>query len=146
MYRLRVFIGPKDYNLLITFGLELEEAVDFGFFGPIARFFSTALRFFYKYTNNWGWAIVLLTIVVKIIFTPFMQKSFASQKKLQAMQPEMKKIQDRYAKMKNDDPRKQNMNAEIMQLHKRMGVNPLGGCLANVSANACIIRLLQPSF
>ena len=129
VYRLRVFIGPKDYNLLITFGLELEEAVDFGFFGPIARLLFYSLRFFYKYTGNWGWAIVLLTIVVKIIFTPFMQKSFASQKKLQAMQPEMKKIQDRYAKMKNDDPRKQNMNAEIMQLHKRLGVNPLGGCL-----------------
>ncbi|MCI0445331.1 membrane protein insertase YidC, partial [bacterium] len=51
------------------------------------------------------------------------------QKKLQAMQPEMKKVQEKYAKMKNDDPRKQNMNTEIMALHKRYGVNPLGGCL-----------------
>lgn len=128
-FALRLFIGPKDYSLLKQLGMGLDNAVDFGFFGPIARILFVALQFFYKYTHNWGWAIVLLTIVVKIIFTPFVQKSFSSQKKLQAMQPEMKKVQERYAKMKNDDPRKQNMNTEIMQLHKRYGVNPLGGCL-----------------
>jgi YidC/Oxa1 family membrane protein insertase len=127
--RMRVFIGPKDFYLLQQIGMDLDKAVDFGPFGPISKLLFHALRFFHKYMHNWGWAIVLLTIVVKIVFTPFMQKSFSSQKKLQAMQPEMKKIQERYAKMKNDDPRKQNMNAEIMQLHKRMGVNPLGGCL-----------------
>jgi YidC/Oxa1 family membrane protein insertase len=128
-FALRIFVGPKDYTLLKKVGMGLENAVDFGFFGPVARILFDTLLFFYKYTRNWGWAIVLLTILVKIIFTPFVQKSFSSQKKLQAMQPEMKKIQEKYGKMKNDDPRKQNMNTEIMALHKRHGVNPLGGCL-----------------
>jgi len=128
-FALRIFIGPKDYELLKTLGMGLENVLDFGFFGPVAKILFDALRFFNRYTHNWGWAIILLTIVVKIIFTPFVQKSFSSQRKLQAMQPEMKKVQDKYAKMKNDDPRKQNMNTEIMALHKRYGVNPLGGCL-----------------
>lgn len=128
-FQLRVFIGPKDYVLLRQIGMDLENAVDFGFFGPITKALFFALRYFYDFTKNWGWAIVLLTILIKILFVPFMQKSFSSQKKLQQMQPELKKIQERYGKMKNDDPRKQNMNAEIMGLHKRYGVNPLGGCL-----------------
>jgi YidC/Oxa1 family membrane protein insertase len=128
-FAMRIFVGPKDYKLLKDLGMGLENAVDFGFFGPIAKILFVTLRYFYNYAHNWGWAIVLLTILVKIIFTPFVQKSFSSQKKLQAMQPEMKKIQDKYAKMKNDDPRKQNMNTEVMALHKRYGVNPLGGCL-----------------
>jgi YidC/Oxa1 family membrane protein insertase len=128
-FALRIFVGPKDYELLKRLGMGLENVLDFGFFGPVAKILFDALRFFNQYTHNWGWAILLLTIIVKIIFTPFVQKSFSSQRKLQAMQPEMKKIQDKYAKMKNDDPRKQNMNTEIMALHKRYGVNPLGGCL-----------------
>lgn len=128
-FHVRLFVGPKDYYLLKRLGMNLEDAVDFGFFGPIAKGLFITLHLFYEYTNNYGWAIVLLTILVKIIFTPFTQKSFSSMGKMQQMQPELKKIQARYAKIKNDDPRKQNMNAEIMQLHKRYGVNPLGGCL-----------------
>ncbi|HJZ13347.1 MAG TPA: membrane protein insertase YidC, partial [Acidobacteriota bacterium] len=127
--QISMFIGPKDYVLLKQLGMDLQQAVDFGFFGPIAKALFFALRYFFSFTKNYGWAIVLLTVLIKIIFTPFTQMSFASMKKMQQMQPEMKKIQERYAKMKNDDPRKQSMNAEIMQLHKRYGVNPLGGCL-----------------
>lgn len=128
-FRLSLFIGPKDYTILEKLGSDLESAVDFGFFGPVAKALFVVLHYFYRYTGNYGWAIVLLTILVKILFTPLMQKSFASAAKMQQMQPEMKKIQESYGKLKNDDPRKQNMNQEIMQLHKRYGVNPLGGCL-----------------
>jgi YidC/Oxa1 family membrane protein insertase len=128
-FAVRLFVGPKDYEILKKLGMGLENVLDFGFFGPVAKILFDALRFFYKYAHNWGWAILLLTVLVKIIFTPFVQKSFSSQRKLQAMQPEMKKVQEKYAKMKNDDPRKQNMNTEVMALHKRYGVNPLGGCL-----------------
>jgi YidC/Oxa1 family membrane protein insertase len=124
-----MFIGPKNFNILSKLGNDLESAVDFGFFGPVAKALFVVLHYFYKFTGNYGWAIVMMTVLVKIIFTPLMQKSFASAAKMQQMQPEMKKIQEAYAKLKNDDPRKQNMNQEIMQLHKRYGVNPLGGCL-----------------
>jgi YidC/Oxa1 family membrane protein insertase len=125
-----VFVGPKDYLILKDLGMDLEHAVDFGFYlAPIVKALFFGLRKLFTYTNNYGWAIVILTVLIKLIFTPFMQKSFASQKKMQAMQPEMKQIQDKYAKMKNDDPRKAQMNTEIMALHKRFGVNPLGGCL-----------------
>lgn len=130
---LDVFVGPKDYLLLKNLGMDLEHAVDFGIYlAPIVKGLFFSLRALHKYTNNYGWAIVLLTVLIKLIFTPFMQKSFASQKKMQAMQPEMKVIQDKYAKMKNDDPRKAQMNTEVMALHKRHGVNPLGGCLPMV--------------
>jgi YidC/Oxa1 family membrane protein insertase len=124
-----LFIGPKDYYILDQLGMDLNKAVDFGFFGPITKALFFALRIFYNFTRNYGWAIVLITILIKIIFTPFTQMSFASMKKMQQMQPEMKKIQEKYGKMKSDDPRKQNMNVEVMALHKRYGVNPLGGCL-----------------
>jgi len=127
--QMSLFIGPKDYLLLRDLGMDLEDAVDFGFFGPIAKGLFFALRYFYSFTKNYGWAIVLLTILIKIIFTPFTQMSFSSMKKMQQMQPELKKIQEKYAKVKSDDPRKMSMNTEIMQLHKRYGVNPLGGCL-----------------
>jgi YidC/Oxa1 family membrane protein insertase len=124
-----LFIGPKDYYILDQLGMDLNKAVDFGFFGPITKALFFALRIFYNFTHNYGWAIVLITILIKIIFTPFTQMSFASMKKMQQMQPEMKKIQEKYGKMKSDDPRKQSMNVEVMALHKRYGVNPLGGCL-----------------
>lgn len=124
-----LFVGPKDYRLLKGMGLSLEKSIDFGFFSPIAIPLFYGLNWFYKYTKNYGWAIVLMTVLIKILFTPFVQKSFSSMKKMQLMQPELKLIQDKYAKMKNDDPRKANMNTEIMGLHKRYGINPLGGCL-----------------
>lgn len=127
--KLALFIGPKDYYILDQLGMDLNKAVDFGFFGPITKALFFTLRIFYNFTRNYGWAIVLITILIKIIFTPFTQMSFASMKKMQQMQPEMKKIQEKYGKMKSDDPRKQNMNVEVMALHKRYGVNPLGGCL-----------------
>ncbi len=124
-----LFVGPKDYYILDQLGMDLSKAVDFGFFAPITKALFFALRKFYTFTHNYGWAIVLITILIKIIFTPFTQMSFASMKKMQQMQPEMKKIQEKYGKMKSDDPRKQSMNVEVMALHKRYGVNPLGGCL-----------------
>ncbi|MCI0412864.1 membrane protein insertase YidC [bacterium] len=127
--KMTLFVGPKDYVILDQLGMDLKNAVDFGFFGPITKALFFGMRECYKFTSNYGWAIVLITIVIKIIFTPFTQMSFASMKKMQQMQPEMKKIQEKYAKMKSDDPRKQSMNVEVMALHKRYGVNPLGGCL-----------------
>jgi YidC/Oxa1 family membrane protein insertase len=127
--KLTMFIGPKDYILLGELGMDLKDAIDFGFFAPITKALFFTLRKMYTFTHNYGLAIVLITILIKLIFTPFTQMSFASMKKMQQMQPELKKIQDKYAKMKSDDPRKQSMNTEIMALHKRYGVNPLGGCL-----------------
>jgi YidC/Oxa1 family membrane protein insertase len=127
--KITLFIGPKDYFILDRLGMDLNKAVDFGFFAPITKALFFGMRTLYQFTRNYGLAIVLITIIIKIIFTPFTQMSFASMKKMQQMQPELKKVQEKYAKMKNDDPRKQNMNVEVMQLHKRYGVNPLGGCL-----------------
>ena len=124
-----LYIGPKDYDVLQQIGQDLDQALNFGFWSPVAKALFITLRVIYKYTGNWGWAIILLTVLIKIIFTPFTQMSFSSMKKMQGMQPELKKIQDKYAKMKSDDPRKLSMNTEIMALHKRYGVNPLGGCL-----------------
>ena len=74
-FALRIFIGPKDLGLLKKLGMGLENVLDFGFFGPVAKILFDALRFFYKYAHNWGWAILLLTVLVKIIFTPLFRKA-----------------------------------------------------------------------
>lgn len=124
-----LFVGPKEYQLLKKIGMNLEKSVEYGRFAPVVVPLYFTMNYFYGLTRNYGWAIVLLTILVKILFSPLVQKSFSSMKKMQVMQPELKKIQDKYAGMKNDDPRKMNMNTEIMQMHKRYGVNPMSGCL-----------------
>ncbi|WP_305041456.1 membrane protein insertase YidC [Geoalkalibacter sp.] len=117
------FFGPKDFDLLQGLGYQLSEAVDFGFFGFLARPLLHVLKFFYSFLHNYGLAIILLTVIIKILFWPLTQKSFTSMKEMQKLQPQMQKLREKY---KND---KQRMNLELMNLYKEHRVNPLGGCL-----------------
>lgn len=118
-----LYAGPKKYEILKPFGMGLEHIVDFGFFSIIARPLFWMLKFFYKLIGNYGWAIVLLTIVVRIPFIPLLNKSQKSMKKLQELQPLMAEIKEKYKK----DPQK--MQKEVMVLYKKHKVNPMGGCL-----------------
>jgi YidC/Oxa1 family membrane protein insertase len=126
---LRLFVGPKEIEILRRVDPQLESLVDFGWFGIIGKPLFLALRWIYGYCRNYGLAVILLTIVINMALFPLRWKSMISAQKMQKLQPKIKSIQERYKKYKVNDPKKQEMNQEMMALYKEHGVNPLGGCL-----------------
>ena len=126
----RIFVGPKDLEVLRAEKPPLDSLVDFGWFAFIAKPLFLGLRFIYeRWTHNYGWAIVLLTVFINFALFPLKLKSIRSGQEMQRIAPLIKSIQDKYKGTKFNDPRKQRMNEEIMKLYKEHGVNPLGGCL-----------------
>jgi YidC/Oxa1 family membrane protein insertase len=125
----RFFYGPKQFDVLESVDPELVRAINFGFFGWLAVPLLGALQSIYGFVGNYGWSIILLTVFISIAISPLRHKSVVSMRKMQAVQPQMKAIQDRYAGLKATDPARQKMNTEIMALYKEKGVNPAGGCL-----------------
>ncbi len=121
-----LFVGPKSIDLLKSVGHDLEEAVDLGFFAVIARPLLWLLLKLHLVTGNYGWAIVLLTVGIRIAFYPVNQKQAKAMKAMQRIQPELKKIQEKY----KDDREK--LNQEMMETYRRHKVNPLAGCLPMV--------------
>ncbi len=122
-YRFRLYLGPKDLDTLKESNCGLERAVNFGFFQIIAKPLLYVLKFLYGFSHNYGLAIILLTIMVKIVFWPLTHKSFESMKAMQKLQPHMKKIREKY---KND---REKMNKELMALYRTYKINPMSGCL-----------------
>jgi YidC/Oxa1 family membrane protein insertase len=125
----RFFYGPKQFDLLRSVDAELVRAINFGMFGWLAVPLLGALQWIYGFVGNYGWAIVLLTILINIVIFPLRHKSVVSMRKMQALQPQMKAIQDRYAGLKATDPARQKMNTEVMNLYREKGVNPASGCV-----------------
>lgn len=125
----RFFYGPKQFDLLRSVDAELVRAINFGIFGWLAVPLLGALQWIYGFVGNYGWSIVLLTIVINIAIFPLRHKSVVSMRKMQVLQPQMKAIQDRYAGLKTTDPARQKMNTEIMNLYREKGVNPASGCV-----------------
>jgi YidC/Oxa1 family membrane protein insertase len=121
------FFGPKETRLLDQYGM--GEALQFGGFSLIARFFLTALIWLNKFTHNYGFAIIVLTILIKIVLYPLQHKSIVSMKKMQKVQPKVEGIKAKYKKSKTDAEQRQKMNVEMMELYKREGINPMAGCL-----------------
>ncbi|WP_285907763.1 membrane protein insertase YidC [Pseudodesulfovibrio pelocollis] len=121
--RASYFLGPMDRDLLAAMPNQLEKAVDFGWFDFLAKPLLIGLNFFYDYVHNYGVAIILLTIVIKLIFWPLSQRSYASMEKMKKLQPMVQKLREKYG----DD--KQRLNQETMALYKTYKVNPMGGCL-----------------
>ena len=124
--KFNLYMGPRDLNILTQHGKKLDKAIDYGFFDIIAKPLHYVLRFFYKHVHNYGVAIILLTVLIKIIFWPLTHKSYKSMKEMQKLQPLMAKIREKY---KND---KEQMQKELMGLYKTYKVNPMGGCLPMV--------------
>ncbi len=124
-----VFIGPKDFDALKAFGHDSRRVINFGFFGSIAEILLLGVKFFHKSIPNWGVAIILLTIVIKIIFFPLTYSSTKSMARMADIQPKMKAIRAKYKKSKTDIAQRRQMNEEMMRLYKEHGVNPAGGCL-----------------
>jgi len=125
----RFFFGPKEFELLKAIDVELVRSIDYGMFAWIVVPLLGALNKINVYIGNFGWSIIALTFLINLAIFPLRHKSVVSMKKMQALQPEIKAIQDRYGKLKTTDPARQKMNQELMDLYKQRGVNPAGGCV-----------------
>ena len=126
---LTFYVGPKDFDVLAAVDRDFVRAIDFGMFAVIVVPLLRTLNWIHGYVGNYGWSIVILTLIINVLMFPLRHKQVVSMRKMQAIQPEVKTIQERYAKFKASDPQKQNMNKELMQLYKDRGVNPAAGCL-----------------
>ncbi len=120
---LGLYFGPKEIDRLKTLGHNLPEAINFGWFDPIAKPLLYLLKFFYRFLHNYGVAIIVLTVLIKLAFWPLAHKSAQSMKTMQKLQPKMAKLKEKYG----DD--KEKLNKELMQLYRTYKVNPMSGCL-----------------
>ncbi len=125
-HSLKFFIGPKDSGILKAHdeeGLGLVRLINMGMFGFLTKFFIWLMKFLYGMIPNYGIAIIIITIILKLIFLPLSTSSIVSMKRMAELQPELQKLQ----KMYKENPQK--MNEETMKLYKTFKVNPLSGCL-----------------
>ena len=122
-----LYAGPKQLDLLRSYGRDLDTAIDYGpvtnFFAFFARILLWVMQRFYGLVHNWGVAIILLTVVVKTLLYPLTVKSMQSMQEMRKLQPEVEKLKAKFG----DD--KEKMNQAVMQLYQQHKVNPLGGCL-----------------
>lgn len=118
-----LYLGPKDPKAMDEVGFSLSEAIDYGFFAFLSIPLVKLLKFFFQIFKNYGVAIILLTVVVRLLLYPITHKSMKSMKDMQKIQPLMKEIREKY----KDD--KEKMNQEVMRLYQTHKINPLGGCL-----------------
>jgi YidC/Oxa1 family membrane protein insertase len=125
-----MYMGPKTQeNLKAMPQYDLSGVIDYGMFKIIALPLLSALRWIYQYVHNYGLAIILLTLLISILLFPLRLKQILSMRKMQVVQPKVKAIQEKYKKYKKTDPRRADMNREVMALYKEHNVNPMGGCL-----------------
>ncbi len=129
---LAFYVGPKAFDVMQGVDPEFVRAINFGFWSWLAVPFLDVLKWIHGFSGNWGWAIVILTVIMNIVIFPLRHKTAISMRKMQEIQPQMKAIQDRYAGLKATDPARQKMNSEIMALYKEKGANPISGCLPTV--------------
>jgi len=125
----RLYVGPKDLVILGRQKPSLEELVNFGWTGVIAKPLLFILQWLHRYIPNWGWTIILLTVIINFALFPLKMKSQRSMQRMAKVGPEIRAIQDRYKKYSMSDPRKRQMNEEVMAIYQREGINPVGGCL-----------------
>ncbi len=133
----RIYVGPKaltDLESVAVPGItgaepDLRAIIDFGWLGIIARPLFLWLKWMYGYIHNWGWAILLQTLVINVALLPLRLSQMKSMLKMQRVAPQIKQIQEKYKKYSLRDPKKAEMNVEISELYKKEGVNPAGGCL-----------------
>jgi YidC/Oxa1 family membrane protein insertase len=126
---LRFFVGPKQFDLLQATDTELVRVINFGMFALIVVPLLNTLKWLYGFTGNYGWSIILLTVIINLVMFPLRHKSAVAMRKMQALQPRMKAIQDRYAHLKMTDPERGKMQSEVSALYKEQGVNPASGCV-----------------
>ena len=125
----RFFAGPKDFDVLAAVDRDLVRSIDFGMFAFLVVPLLRALKWLKGYVGNYGFSIILLTILINLAMFPLRHKSVVSMRRMQEIQPQVKAIQERYANLKMTDPARQKMNTEMMSLYRERGVNPASGCV-----------------
>jgi YidC/Oxa1 family membrane protein insertase len=131
----RIYVGPKAVEVLKGIhaadpNVTLEPLLDFGFFGIIGKWLFLALQWVHAHVvSNWGWAIVVLTVAINLVILPLRIKTMQSGLKMQRIQPQVDAVKAKYKNLKLTDPKRNDMQAEIMQLQKDNGVNMFGGCI-----------------
>ena len=134
---LTFFYGPKEFDVLQDVDAHvlqtsegaLVRTIHFGVFGFLATPLLKSLKWIDARVGNYGWSIILLTVCINLLMFPLRHKSAVSMRKMQEIQPQVKAIQDKYAKYKTTDPARQKMNTELMGLYRERGVNPASGCV-----------------
>jgi YidC/Oxa1 family membrane protein insertase len=126
---IQIYAGPKDKRVLEKMDPKLSGVVDYGMFWFITVPLGKALMWVHGYVDNYGWAIIFLTLGINLALFPLRLKQQLSMQKLQKIQPQMRTLQDKFKKLKPGDPRRNEIQSEIMGLYKEHDVNPLGGCL-----------------
>ncbi len=145
IHKTRLYAGPKQYDVLKSFEIGLEDTIDFGWFiygswsfvKAVAKPLFSILRYIYDYTHNYGLAIILLTVGIKLLFVPLQYKSYKSMQGMQTIQPKVLALQE---KLKDN---KEKLNQELMKLYKEHKVNPVGGCLPMVLQMPVFIALFN---
>ncbi len=138
--KLSGYIGPKNHKVLTSIDPKLTDVIEYGFFTFISRPLFKLLHFLHSMTGNWGWAIVFMTLLIRLVLFPLTYKGMMSMNKLKALSPKIKELQ---AKYKGD---KQKLNTHMMELYKKHGANPMGGCLPillQIPVFFAIYRVLQ---
>lgn len=125
-FQLRLYFGPKDLQSLDQAGHNLDGAVDYGWFTFLAKPLLVCLNWLYKYVHNYGIAIIIITVLIKLIFWPLTQKSYESMRKMKKIQPKIQQIREKFK------DNKEKLNQELMGVYKANKVNPMGGCLPMV--------------
>ncbi|HEX8766103.1 MAG TPA: membrane protein insertase YidC [Candidatus Acidoferrum sp.] len=125
----RVYVGPKDYDDLKKMSPPLHGLVNFGWLEFIADPLFHGLKWLHKYIPNWGWSIVALTLILNMLLFPLRISGYKTTLKMQRVAPEIKAVQEKYKKYSMRDPRKAEMNKEVMEIYSREGINPVGGCI-----------------
>ena len=125
----KLFLGPKDFDVLAAIDRNMTRAIDFGVFAWLVVPLLRALKWIDAGVGNFGWSIIILTVLINLVMFPLRHKSVVSMRKLQEIQPQIQEIQARYKDLKMTDPARQKMNVEMMNLYREKGVNPASGCV-----------------
>jgi YidC/Oxa1 family membrane protein insertase len=125
----KIYLGPKEMERLTALGFEAKKLIKFGLFGFMAEILLKGMKFIHKAIPNWGVAIIIMTLIVKIIFFPLTYSSTRSMARMAELQPKIKALRAKYKKAKQDIAQRRKMNEEMMRLYKEHGINPAGGCL-----------------
>jgi YidC/Oxa1 family membrane protein insertase len=124
------FVGPKDVDLLRRVDPKLQQLIDWGWYGVIAKPIFLAMHWLNdNLLHNYGWSIVAVTVAINLLLLPLRFSSLKSQRKMQRLQPQIAAINAKYKGLSLRDPKKAQQNQEVMEFYKKEGVNPMGGCL-----------------
>jgi YidC/Oxa1 family membrane protein insertase len=125
-----LFVGPKDVDTLKAVNPKLEQVVDFGWMSILAKPLFLIVNWFNdRFVHNFGWAIVVVTIIINFILFPLKLSNMKSMRKMQALKPQIDAINAKYKNVGIRDAKKADQNQEVMDLYKKYGVNPMGGCV-----------------